>query len=182
MIQAAYCIFETPLGACGIAWKEQEISRNPPVVTFFQLPEATRNLTDTRIAASSGGRKARVPPPRIAGIIKKVQKHLRGELQDFLDIVVDLDGAGHFARRVYEAVRKIPAGRTRSYGELAADMNRPTASRAVGQALGRNPIPLIIPCHRVLASGNKPGGFSAHGGVETKAKLLEIEGAREQVT
>jgi len=176
MIQAAYCIFETPLGACGIAWKEQEISSNPPVVTFFQLPEATRNLTDTRIAASSGGRKARVPPPRIAGIIKKVQKHLRGELQDFLDIVVDLDGAGHFARRVYEAVRKIPAGRTRSYGELAADMNRPTASRAVGQALGRNPIPLIIPCHRVLARDKKPGGFSAYGGGETKAKMLEIEG------
>jgi len=176
MIQAAYCIFETPLGACGIAWKEQEISRNPPVVTFFQLPEATRNLTDSRIAASSGGRKARVPPPRIAGIIKKVQKHLRGELQDFLDIVVDLDGAGHFARQVYEAVRKIPAGRTRSYGELAADMNRPTASRAVGQALGRNPIPLIIPCHRVLARDKKPGGFSAYGGGETKAKMLEIEG------
>ena len=176
MIQAAYCIFETPLGACGIAWKEQEISRNPPVVTFFQLPEATRNLTDTRIAASSGGRKARVPPPRIAGIIKKVQKHLRGELQDFLDIVVDLDGAGHFARQVYEAARKIPAGRTRSYGELAADMNRPTASRAVGQALGRNPIPLIIPCHRVLARDKKPGGFSAYGGGETKAMMLEIEG------
>ena len=64
-----------------------------------------------------------------------------------------------------------------TYGELAADMNRPTASRAVGQALGRNPIPLIIPCHRVLARGKKPGGFSAYGGVETKAKMLEIEGA-----
>jgi methylated-DNA-[protein]-cysteine S-methyltransferase len=118
-----------------------------------------------------------VPPPRIAGIIKKVQKHLHGDVQDFQEIVVDLDGAGPFARQVYETVRKIPAGRTMTYGELAADMNRPTASRAVGQALGRNPIPLIIPCHRVLASGNKPGGFSAHGGLETKAKMLEIEGA-----
>jgi methylated-DNA-[protein]-cysteine S-methyltransferase len=177
MKQAAYCLFETPLGACGIAWKDQETSRITPVVTFFQLPEATRSLTDTRIAGSSGGRKARVPPPRIAGIIKKVQKHLRGDVQDFLDTVVDLDGAGPFARRVYEAVRKIPAGRTMTYGELAADMNRPTASRAVGQALGRNPIPLIIPCHRVLARGKKPGGFSAHGGLETKARMLEIEGA-----
>jgi len=177
MKQAAYCLFETPLGACGIAWKEQGTYRIPPVVTFFQLPEATRSVTDTRIAGSSGGRKARVPPPRIAGIIKKVQKHLRGDVQDFLDIVVDLDATGPFARQVYEAVRKIPAGRTKSYGELAAEMSRPTASRAVGQALGRNPIPLIIPCHRVLASGRKPGGFSAHGGVETKAKLLGIEGA-----
>jgi methylated-DNA-[protein]-cysteine S-methyltransferase len=177
MKQAAYCLFETPLGACGIAWKEQETPRIPPVVTIFQLPEATRSLTDTRIAGRSGGRKARVPPPRIAGIIKKVQKHLRGDVQDFPDIVVDLDGAGPFARQVYEAVRKIPPGRTMTYGELATDINRPTASRAVGQALGRNPIPLIIPCHRVLASGKKPGGFSAHGGLETKEKLLEIEGA-----
>ena len=177
MKQAAYCLFETPLGACGIAWKEQEASRIPPVVTFFQLPEATRNVTDTRIAGSSGGRKARVPPPRIAGIIKKVQKHLHGDVQDFLDIVVDLDGAGPFARQVYEAVRKIPAGRTMSYGELAKAMNRPAAARAVGQALGRNPIPLLIPCHRVLAAGGMAGGFSAPGGVETKARLLAIEGA-----
>ena len=177
MKQTAYCLFETPLGACGIAWKERETSRIPPVVTFFQLPEATRSVTDMRIAGRSGGRDARVPPPHIAGIIRRVRMHLRGDVQDFLDIAVDLDGAGPFARQVYEAVRKIPPGRTRSYGELAADMNRPTASRAVGQALGRNPIPLIIPCHRVLGHSGKPGGFSAHGGVETKARLLEIEGA-----
>jgi len=177
MKQAAYCLFETPLGACGIAWKEQEGSRIPPVVTFFQLPEATRSLTDTKIAGSSGGRKVRVPPRHIDGIIKKVQKHLHGDVQDFLDIGVDLDGAAPFARQVYNAARKIPPGRTVTYGELAKGMNRPTASRAVGQALGRNSIPLIIPCHRVLASGKKPGGFSAHGGVETKAKLLDIEGA-----
>ena len=177
MKKTAYCLFDTPLGACGIAWKEHETSRIPPVVTFFQLPEATRSATDRRIAGSSGGRKARVPPPHIAGIIKRVQKHLRGDVQDFLDIVVDQDAMGPFARQVYEAVRNIPAGRTKSYGEIATDMDRPTASRAIGQALGRNPIPLIIPCHRVLASGKNPGGFSAHGGVETKARLLEIEGA-----
>jgi methylated-DNA-[protein]-cysteine S-methyltransferase len=177
MEQAAYCLFETRLGACGIAWKTRGDSRIPPVVTFFQLPEATRSLTESRIAGRSGGREARVPPSHIAGIIRRVQKHLHGEVQDFLDIAVDLDRTGPFARQVYEAVRKIPPGRTRSYGELAAGMNRPAAARAVGQALGRNSIPLLIPCHRVLARGGKPGGFSAHGGVETKAKLLEIEGA-----
>ncbi|MFA6149016.1 MAG: methylated-DNA--[protein]-cysteine S-methyltransferase [bacterium] len=177
MDQAAYCLFETPLGACGIAWKAPESSRIPPAVTFFQLPEATRSLTEARIAGRSGGRKARVPPPRIAGIIRKVQKHLHGDAQDFRDIVVDLGGAGPFARQVYEAIRNIPAGRTSTYGGVAAEMNRPTAARAVGQALGRNPIPLLIPCHRVLAIGGKPGGFSAHGGVATKATLLEIEGA-----
>ena len=84
MKQGAYCLFETPLGACGIAGKSRRTSRIPPTVTFFQLPEATRSLTDTRIAGSSGGRKARVPPPRVAGIIKRVQKHLHGNRQDFL--------------------------------------------------------------------------------------------------
>ena len=177
MEHAAYCLFETPLGTCGIAWKARGTSGAPPAVTFFQLPEATRELTDRRIARRSGGRKALVPPPHIAGIIKRVQRHLRGEVQDFLDIAVDLEPSGPFARQVYETVRRIPPGRTRSYGELAAEMNRPAAARAVGQALGRNSIPLLIPCHRVLARGGKPGGFSAHGGVETKAKLLEIEGA-----
>ena len=177
MEQASFCLFETPLGTCGIAWKGPETSRLPSVVTFIQLPEATKGLTEKRIAGRSGGRPARVAPPGIAEIIKRIQKHLHGDRQDFQDVAVDLDGAAPFARQVYEGARKIPAGRTLTYGALATGMNRPSASRAVGQALGKNPIPLIIPCHRVLATGNKPGGFSAHGGVNTKARLLAIEGA-----
>jgi O-6-methylguanine DNA methyltransferase len=177
MKQAAYCLFETPLGICGIGWNVSDSSGGQPAVTFFQLPEATKKLTEKRIAASSCGCRTGAPPPSIAAIIKKVQKHLHGDVQDFLDIVVDLCGAGPFARQVYEVVRKIPAGRTVTYGELAKGMNRPTAARAVGQALGRNPIPLIIPCHRVLAACGKAGGFSAPGGVETKARMLAIEGA-----
>ncbi len=177
MKQTAYCLFETPLSICGIAWNISDSSDGQPVVTFFQLPEATKKLTEKRIAGSTHGCRTGAPPPRIAAIIRKVQKHLHGDVQDFLDIVVDLDGAGPFARQVYEVVRKIPAGRTVTYGELAKGMNRPTAARAVGQALGRNPIPLIIPCHRVLAARGKAGGFSAHGGVETKARMLAIEGA-----
>jgi methylated-DNA-[protein]-cysteine S-methyltransferase len=177
MSQAAYCLFETPLGACGIAWKEREDSHLPPAVTFFQLPEATRSFTAKRIAERSGGREALVPPPRIAAIIRKVQMHLHGNVQDFRDTAVELDGAGPFARKVYDAVRTIPAGRTLTYGEIASGMSRPTASRAVGQALGRNPIPLIIPCHRVVGRGKNLRGFSAHGGLETKARMLEIEGA-----
>ena len=177
MEQASFCLFDTPLGPCGIAWKETETSRLLPVVTFVQLPEATRRLTEKRIAGRSGGRQARLVPPGIDEIIKRIQKHLRGDRQDFQDVAIDLDGAAPFARQVYEGTRKIPAGRTLTYGALATEMNRPSASRAVGQALGKNPIPLIIPCHRVLATGNKPGGFSAHGGVTTKARLLAIEGA-----
>ncbi len=176
MKQVAYCLFETPLGSCGIAWREAGNSSTSPAVISLQLPEATTKRTESRIARNSGARKSSAPPPRIAEVIKKICKHLQGEAQDFRDITVDLDGAGPFARQVYEAAREIPTGQTRTYGELANALSQPTAARAVGQALGRNPIALIIPCHRVLAAGGKPGGFSAHGGRATKARMLAIEG------
>ena len=174
MKQAAYCIFETPLGVCGIAWDD---GGAPSCVTHFQLPEAGAEITKSRIARNSGGQEASTPPPRIAEIIGRVQRHLRGELQDFRDVAVDLGGAEPFSRRVYEAAREILAGQTRTYGELASILGEPNAAQAVGQALGNNPIPLIIPCHRVLAAAGKLGGFSAHGGQTTKTRLLEIEGA-----
>jgi methylated-DNA-[protein]-cysteine S-methyltransferase len=134
-------------------------------------------LTETRIAQNSGARQASVPPPQIADVIERVLKHLQGEPQDFRKIPVDLDSAGPFVQKVCEAARKIPAGKTITYADLANALGRPAAARAVGRALGRNPIPLIIPCHRVMAAHGKPGGFSAHGGRATKAKLLAIEGA-----
>jgi len=111
-------------------------------------------------------------------IIEKVCQHLRGEVQDFRDVEVELNGASPFALLVYEAARQIPAGQTRTYGELARELGRRGAARAVGRALGSNPIGLIIPCHRVVAAGGKAGGFSAHGGWATKTRLLVIEGAR----
>ncbi len=134
-------------------------------------------MTESRIARNSGARKSSAPPPRIAEVIEKVCRHLQGEIQGFRGITVDLDDAGQFARQVYEAAREIPAGETRTYGELACAVSRATAARAVGQALARNPIGLIIPCHRVLAAAGRLGGFSAHGGRATKARLLAIEGA-----
>jgi O-6-methylguanine DNA methyltransferase len=177
MTQSPYCLFETPLGWCGIAWGETPISGTPYAVTLFQLPEATPEGTESKIAENCGGRKASVPPPPIADVIERVCKHLRGEPQDFRDIPVDLETASPFVQRVCEAARKIPAGKTITYADLANALGRPAAARAVGRALGRNPIPLIIPCHRVMAADGKPGGFSAHGGRATKAKLLAIEGA-----
>ncbi len=177
MKRLAYCLFETPLGSCGIAWSDPGNSAAPPAVTLLQLPEATPAMTESRIARSSGARKSSAPPPQIAEVIRKICKHLHGELQDFRDVPVDLDGADPFARQVYEAAREIPAGKTSTYGDLAKALGQPAAARDVGQALGRNPIPLIIPCHRVLAAGGKRGGFSAPGGRATKTRLLAIEGA-----
>src|SRR5690606_26601372 len=134
----------------------------PPAVVSFQLPDATVQATEARIARESGARPSSAPPA-IAAIIERIRRHLGGEAEDFRDIEVGLDHVGPFARQVYAAARAIPAGRTATYGEIAEAVARPGAARAVGQALGKNPIPLIIPCHRVLAAGGKPGGFSAPG-------------------
>jgi O-6-methylguanine DNA methyltransferase len=179
MKQIGYSLFETRLGVCGIAWSEgtQKNATDVPAVVWLQLPEANAKLTEERAARKTGTGKRSKPPPQIAGVIGRVRKHLDGEAQDFRDVVVDLDGAGAFARRVYEAARKIPAGETMTYGGVAKALGEPGSARAVGQALGSNPIALIIPCHRVVAAGGKGGGFSAHGGLATKAKMLAIEKA-----
>ena len=176
MMPLAYCHFETPLGRCGIAWRETGEANKTPAVCFFQLPEATPEQTEAKTAQYCGTPQASRPPAEISGLIQRVCKHLAGELQDFQDIVTDLSGIGAFSQQVYAAVRGIPAGQTRTYGEVAKVLHRASAARAVGQALARNPITLIIPCHRVLAASGKLGGFSAHGGVEIKARMLAIEG------
>jgi len=150
--------FETALGPCAIAWNDDKI-------TAFQLPDA--NLPG-----------APSPPPEfVQKIIDRVRQHLQGELQDFRDIPVDLTGSGEFAQKVLAATRAIPTGHTTTYAEMAKELQSPGAARAVGQALGKNPIPLLIPCHRILAAGGKSGGFSAPGGVATKSRLLQLEGA-----
>ncbi len=177
MKQVSYCVFDTPLGRCGIAWTQGRDNGDGYAVTLFQLPEATAELTEARIARSSGANSPSNPPPQIAEVMERVSKHLRGELQDFRDVPVDLEGSGPFLQKVCEAARDIPVGQTVTYAELAKTVGQPSGARAVGGALGRNPVPLIIPCHRVLAAAGKPGGFSAYGGRITKAKLLAIEGA-----
>jgi O-6-methylguanine DNA methyltransferase len=177
MIQASYCLFETPLGTCGIAWREPAASGSHPALTLLQLPEATPQKTEARIARKSGSRRPSVPPRQIVELIGKIRRHLQGEVQDFRDVAVDLGGVPAFARHVYEATREIPPGHTRTYGEIAKALGQPAAAQEVGQALSKNPVPLIVPCHRVSAAAGKLGGFSAHGGRTTKAKLLALEGA-----
>jgi methylated-DNA-[protein]-cysteine S-methyltransferase len=177
MKNAAYCLFETPLGTCGIAWRTPADSDAQPVVTAVQLPEATPQATGSRIARKSGSSQSNEPPQRIAEIIEKIRKHLQGEVQDFRSVALDLESAAPFFRKVYEATREIPPGQTRTYGEIAKAAGQPGAAQEVGQAMARNPVPLIVPCHRVSAAGGKLGGFSASGGPATKAKLLALEGA-----
>ena len=118
------------------------------------------------------------PPPEVQGVIDRIVALLRGEASDLSSIPLDMDQVPAFHRRVYEAARAIPPGMTLSYGDIAARAGAPGAARAVGQALGRNPFPIVVPCHRVLAAGGKIGGFSAQGGIATKRRMLAIEGAR----
>jgi methylated-DNA-[protein]-cysteine S-methyltransferase len=176
MKHISYYLFNTELGTCGIAWKGPELKNCRPAVLFLQLPETTEDLTEEKIAGSTSGQRSDSPPPYIIEVAEKIRAHLNGGAQDFQDVCVDLESMGVFTQQVLTACRNIPAGRTMSYSELARMIHHPGAARAVGQALARNPIPLIIPCHRVLTTDGRAGGFSAPGGVETKVRILAGEG------
>src|SRR5215472_14659686 len=119
MRPACYCLFETPLGACGIAWREPADFLSRPVVTAVQLPEATPGATESGIARKSGTNRPCLPPPEIVATIERIRRHLGGEVQDFRSVAVDLSDVTPFFRRVYEAAREIPPGQTRTYGEIA---------------------------------------------------------------
>ena len=164
-----YCLFDTAIGAVGVAWSMEGITR-------LQLPESNRSATERRMRGRSVSIVEGCPPPPIERAIEDVQRFMAGERIDFADIALDLTGVGSFHCSIYEALRRIGWGKTTTYGALARQAGDVGASRAVGQAMGRNPIPVIIPCHRVLASGGKPGGFSAFGGAVTKQRLLALEG------
>jgi methylated-DNA-[protein]-cysteine S-methyltransferase len=166
-----FTLFDTAIGLCALVWGEGG------VVGFF-LPEGDEARMRQRIARRFPDAGEAEPPQAIAAIIETVTAHLAGALHDLARIPVDLSAVPLFNARVYAVARAIPAGRTLTYGEVAARLGEPGAAQAVGRALGENPIPVIVPCHRVLAAGGKLHGFSAPGGVETKRRLLEIEGAR----
>mgnify|MGYP001369074576 CR=1 FL=1 len=168
---AAYALFETPIGLCGIAWSDRG-------VTGFQLPEQNAASTRQRMTARYPGVAESTPPPHVQQSIDAVVALMHGERTDLAFIPLDMDGLPEFHQRVYDVARLIPPGATMTYGEIATRLGDPGSARAVGQALGRNPIPVIVPCHRVMAAGGKTSGFSAPGGAATKLNLLAIEGAQ----
>ena len=121
-------------------------------------------------------------PTWVSSLLERLKRHWDGEPQRYEDVKLDLTGQPPFHRAVYAAARGLEVGETCSYGELAKRLGVPGAARAVGQALARNPLPLVVPCHRVLAAGGRPGGFSAPGGLSTKARLLRAEGVALRLT
>lgn len=170
MSTEGFALFDTAVGACGIAW-------NASAVTGVQLPDLTREATRARMARRYGEAAEATPPAFVEAVIGRIRDLLRGGRDDLADVALDLDGLPAFHRRVYDITRAIPPGETLTYGEVAARLGEPGAARAVGHALGRNPFPIIIPCHRVLAADGRMHGFSAPGGTTTKRRLLAIEGA-----
>lgn len=169
MAADGFALFDTAIGRCGIAWSTRGISG-------VQLPEANDCATSNRLAKRFPEAREAAPPADVEDAIGSIAALLRGEADSLSAIRLDMDGVPPFHRRVYEVTRTIQPGSTLTYGEIAARLGSHGSARAVGQALGRNPFPLIVPCHRVVAAGGKPGGFSAYGGRATKEKLLAIEG------
>ena len=171
MTEHGFALFDTAIGRCGIAW-------NGHRVAGVQLPEANELKTRARLARRCPLARDAAPPPVGRRALDGIVALLRGAASDLSTVLLDMERVPEFDRRVYEIARAVPAGATLSYGEIAARLGGRDLARDVGQALGRNPFPLIVPCHRVLAAGGKAGGFSANGGVTTKLRLLSIERAR----
>jgi methylated-DNA-[protein]-cysteine S-methyltransferase len=170
MSETQFALFETAVGCCGIAWNARGIAG-------VQLPERRDSATRVRLRRLPNAREA-TPPDHIQRAIDDIVALLSGEARDLSAITLDMAGVPPFHRKVYAVARTIPAGATLSYGDIAARLGDSGAAREVGEAMGRNPFPVIVPCHRVVAAGGRIGGFSAAGGITTKLRLLEIEGAQ----
>ena len=168
MEMPGFALFQTQIGTCGVAWSAAGLLG---VLLPGPSEAATRRLLTERFAQAH-----EIEPPReVKRAIAEMTALLDGEPRDLSQIALDYARVSPFPRRVYEAARRISVGQTLTYGELARRVGSPGAARAVGRALGLNPFPIVVPCHRVLAAGGKIGGFSAEGGPETKRRMLAIE-------
>ena len=175
VLPQSYVVCEVAGGFCGIAWSNEGITR-------FCLPVRTAAEATRAVLRRVPGAVPATPTPEIADVIAAVERYFKGEAVEFSRIRVALSHQGEFYQRIYEAARQVGWGQTTTYGSLAKELGAPPeAARDVGQAMAQNPVPLIIPCHRVMAAGGKVGGFSAPGGAATKVRMLELEGVHLQM-
>jgi methylated-DNA-[protein]-cysteine S-methyltransferase len=172
MIQQEYTTFETRNGFVALAWNQQGVSS-------LRLPARSEEAAEAAILRRFPQSVRGVPSPSIAQLIADIKRYFEGEKISFSHVPVDLGSQDPFFSKVYAEVRKLGWGETTTYGMVAKTVGgQPQAARDVGQAMATNPVPLIVPCHRVLAAGGKIGGFSAPGGSSSKVRMLEIEGVR----
>jgi methylated-DNA-[protein]-cysteine S-methyltransferase len=167
-----YLVFETARGFCAIAWSDCGVTR-------FCLPERNAETAERRLLRRLPDAKQGTPPPTVTEAVAAAKRYFAGENVDFSQVPLDLGALDANLEQIYAAARRIGWGETTTYGALAKGLGDGwELARDVGQAMADNPVPLIIPCHRVLAAGGKIGGFSAPGGAETKVRMLELEGVR----
>lgn len=166
-----YALFHTAIGFAGLAWGEHGL-------VGVHLPERDPETARRSFLRRFPDAAEASIPAQLHKAVEDIRALMRGEKPDLLDAPIDLSRTPEFHAKVYEIARAIPPGETLTYGEVAAKLGDKLLARDVGQALGKNPWPIVVPCHRVTAAGGKPGGFSARGGVNTKLKLLGIEGAQ----
>lgn len=163
-----FCVVETAIGAIGLAWSPKGLRR-------VLLPDESTTATEARLIRFADPASAPQLPRFLMDLI---EAYAEGRAVDFSGTALDLDGVPDFHRAVYDDILKLGWGEVTTYGEIAVRLGGLQLSRAVGQALGKNPIPLIVPCHRVIAGGGKTGGFSAPGGTASKLRMLALEGVR----
>ena len=175
MTAQEFAVFDTAIGRCAIAW-------GPRGILAVQLPEGRDADTRARVLRQHPGAHEARPSADMQHAMDAIVALLRGTHVDLSTLPLDMAAVPDFHRRVYDVARTIPPGKTLSYGEIADRLGSRGLSRAVGQALGRNPFPIVVPCHRVLAAGGRVGGFSASGGITTKLRLLAIEGRHASTT
>jgi methylated-DNA-[protein]-cysteine S-methyltransferase len=165
-----YLVFETASGFGGIVW-------NSVGITCLRLPTRSAQAAEQDLRRRAPGAEPGAPTPAVAEAVAAVKRYFEGEETDFSGLELDLAGQEAFFKQIYAAARRVGWGQTTTYGALAKELGAgPEAARDVGQAMASNPVPLIIPCHRVLAAGGKVGGFSAPGGSAAKIRMLELEG------
>lgn len=167
-MEPSFALFETAIGTCAIAWGAAGI-------VAVRLPADNDETQRAGIRARCPGAVETSPDAAVGQVIRDIKALLTGELRDLHDAILDMTGVPEFHRKVYDVTRQILPGQIMTYGQVSNRLKAPGTSRAVGQALGANPFPVIVPCHRVLASAGKAGGFSAPGGLDTKLKMLNIE-------
>jgi O-6-methylguanine DNA methyltransferase len=170
-----FTLFDTAIGRCGAVWGVRGLAG-------IQLPEKSKAALRQRLLERFPSAREGTPPPPVTRLLDELTALLRGERSEVDGSTLDFSSVSPFYRRVYEVARTIPAGTTLTYGEVAQRLGSPAASRAVGQALAKNPFALVVPCHRVVAAGGKWGGFTATGGIVTKQRLIELETPRAEAT
>lgn len=163
-------ILEVKAGYLGLGWQQDQI-------TCLRLPESSEERAIRAVKKRQPSAQRMTVPPAFGNLVQRIANYWRGEKVDFSDIPVDLGEQDELFRQVYAYVRAIPYGEFSTYGQVASALGRGReVARDVGVAMATNPVPLIVPCHRVCAAGGKLGGFSAPGGSATKAAMLLIEG------